>query len=178
MDSPLEKAGFEPLVPRDTTMFSTPAHHSCLTPCTRKSRRERQPTPRGCRAPPAEPMVRIRFPPAVSLRTIGSSGRLSIAAKEGGDLQHAAFAAMVCGTRGNRHLPWVGLENVWRLSPGADSSVPPACFRRLFAHWGGRALGRALDPRACAGAGQDFRADAFPETRRPAPVPRFWTAAR
>ena len=25
-DSPLEEAGFEPLVPRDTTKFSTPAH--------------------------------------------------------------------------------------------------------------------------------------------------------
>src|SRR6516162_10181365 len=35
---------------------------------------------------------------------------------------------MVCGTRGNRHLLWVGLENVWRLSPGADSSQPPAAF--------------------------------------------------
>src|SRR6516164_259167 len=70
-DSPLEEAGFEPLVPRDTTKFSTPAHYFCLTPCTRKSRRERQPTPRGCRAPPAEPMVRILFPPAGSLRTLG-----------------------------------------------------------------------------------------------------------
>ena len=29
-----------------------------------KVRRDREPTPRGCRAPPAEPMVRIRFPPA------------------------------------------------------------------------------------------------------------------
>src|SRR6516165_2789425 len=65
-DSSLEEAGFEPLVPRDTTQFSTPAHHFCLTPCTRKSRRERQPTPRGCRAPPAESMVRILFPPAPS----------------------------------------------------------------------------------------------------------------
>ena len=65
-DSSLEEPGFEPLVPRDTTKFSTPAHHFCLTPCTRKSRRERQPTPRGCRAPPAEPMVRILFPPAAS----------------------------------------------------------------------------------------------------------------
>jgi len=75
-DSSLEEPGFEPLVPRDTTKFSTPAHHFCLTPCTRKSRRERQPTPRGCRAPPAEPMVRILFPPAVSLRTFGSGGEL------------------------------------------------------------------------------------------------------
>src|SRR6516225_7143579 len=85
MDSPLEKAGFEPLVPRDTTMFSTPAHHSCLTPCTRKSRRERQPTPRGCRAPPAEPMVRILFPPAVSrTKLLGYIGYLSLAKSKAG----------------------------------------------------------------------------------------------
>src|SRR6516165_4059915 len=88
-DSPLEGTGFKPWVPRDTTKFSTPAHVTCLTPCTRKSRREREPILRGCRPPPAEPMVRILFPPAESpLRT-----RLScpeIAKK--GDLAHAPQA--------------------------------------------------------------------------------------
>ena len=44
--------------------FSTPAHVTCLTPCTRKSRREREPILCGCRPAPAEPMVRILFPPA------------------------------------------------------------------------------------------------------------------
>src|SRR6516162_2680250 len=69
-DSLLEEAGFEPSVPRDTPKFSTPAHVTCLTPCTRTGRREREPTLRGCRPPPAEPMVRILFPPAESqLRT-------------------------------------------------------------------------------------------------------------
>ena len=65
-DSPLEEAGFEPSVPRDTPKFSTPAHVTCLTPCTRKSRREREPILRGCRPPPAEPMVRIPCAPATS----------------------------------------------------------------------------------------------------------------
>ena len=65
-DSSLEEARFEPSVPRDTPKFSTPAHVTCLTPCTRKSRREREPILRGCRPPPAEPMVRILFPPAES----------------------------------------------------------------------------------------------------------------
>jgi hypothetical protein len=73
VDSPLEEAGFEPSVPRDTPKFSTPAHVTCLTPCTRKSRRERVPILRGCRPPPAEPMVRILFPPAVSQQTFGSA---------------------------------------------------------------------------------------------------------
>src|SRR5215469_12657191 len=36
LDSLLEKAGFEPSVPRDTPKFSTPAHVTCLTSCTRK----------------------------------------------------------------------------------------------------------------------------------------------
>jgi acyl-CoA synthetase (NDP forming) len=36
------------------------------SPHAKKSRREREPTPRGCRAPPAVPMVRILFPPAAS----------------------------------------------------------------------------------------------------------------
>src|SRR6202011_5793716 len=37
-DSPLEEAGFEPSVPRDTTKFSMPAHVTlCLVPRTRKS---------------------------------------------------------------------------------------------------------------------------------------------
>src|SRR5262245_57753591 len=40
--------------------------HLCLVPRTRKSRREREPTPPGCRAPPAEP-ARILFSPAVKL---------------------------------------------------------------------------------------------------------------
>jgi hypothetical protein len=66
IDSPVEEAGFEPSVPRDTPKFSTPAHVTCLTPCTRKSRREREPILRGRRPPPAEPMVRILSPPAVS----------------------------------------------------------------------------------------------------------------
>src|SRR6516225_12012071 len=35
-DSPQEGAGFEPSVPRDTPKFSTPAHVTCLTSCTRK----------------------------------------------------------------------------------------------------------------------------------------------
>src|SRR6516225_6193092 len=65
-DSPPEEAGFEPSVPRDTPKFSTPAHVTCLTPCTRKSRREREPILRGCRPPPAEPMVRIPCAPAGS----------------------------------------------------------------------------------------------------------------
>ena len=42
LDSPLEEAGFEPSVPRDTPKFSTPAHVTCLTPCTRTGRRERE----------------------------------------------------------------------------------------------------------------------------------------
>jgi len=67
-----------------------------LTPCRRKSRRERQPTPRGCRAPPAEPMVRIRLPPVQSqqrtrsepaaepaIRTLTSPGRAFRAAASG-----------------------------------------------------------------------------------------------
>src|SRR6516164_9965163 len=62
-DSPLEEAGFEPSVPRDPK-FSTPAHVTCLTPCTPTGRREREPILRGCRPPPAEPMVRIRLPPS------------------------------------------------------------------------------------------------------------------
>src|SRR6516225_7116467 len=66
VDSPLEEAGFEPSVPRDTPKFSTPAHVTCFTSCTRKSRREREPILRGCWPPPAEPMVRIRLPPAAS----------------------------------------------------------------------------------------------------------------
>src|SRR6516162_3333118 len=66
-DSPLEEAGFEPSVPRDKPKFSTPAHVTCLTPYTRKSGRKREPILRGCRPPPAEPMVRIRLPPAASL---------------------------------------------------------------------------------------------------------------
>ena len=53
--------------------FSTPAHVTCLTPCTRKSRREREPILCGCRPPPAEPMVRILFPPAESQQTFGST---------------------------------------------------------------------------------------------------------
>ena len=65
-DSPLEGAGLEPSVPRDTPKFSTPAHVTCFTSCTRKSRREREPILRGCGPPPAEPMVRIRLPPAES----------------------------------------------------------------------------------------------------------------
>src|SRR6516225_4650728 len=73
-DSPLEEAGFEPSVPRDTPKFSTPAHVTCLTPCTRKSRREREPILRGCRPPPAEPMVRIRLPPPASLPRGASPG--------------------------------------------------------------------------------------------------------
>src|SRR6516225_144076 len=72
-DSPLEEAGSEPSVPRDTPKFSAPAHVTCLTPCARTGRREREPTLRGCRPPPAEPMVRILFPPAESPQTIGSS---------------------------------------------------------------------------------------------------------
>src|SRR6516165_12460645 len=71
LDSPLEEAGFEPSVPRDTPKFSTPAHVTCLTPCTRTGRREREPTLRGCSPPPAEPMVRILFPPAVSQANFG-----------------------------------------------------------------------------------------------------------
>jgi len=47
-DCLLEEAGFEPSVPRDTPKFSTPAHVTCLTPYTRKSRREREPMLRGC----------------------------------------------------------------------------------------------------------------------------------
>ena len=65
-DPSLEGVGFEPSVPRDTPKFSTPAHVTCLTSCTRKSRHEREPILRGCRPPPAEPMVRIRLPPAES----------------------------------------------------------------------------------------------------------------
>src|SRR6516164_2654556 len=49
--------------------FSTPAHVTCLTPCTRKSRREREPILRGCRPPPAEPMVRIGHEPHGQNRT-------------------------------------------------------------------------------------------------------------
>jgi len=76
-DSPLEETRFEPSVPRDTPKFSTPAHVTCLTPCTRKSRREREPILRGCRPPPAEPMVRIRLPPAVSRLQTGPAGSRS-----------------------------------------------------------------------------------------------------
>src|SRR3974377_2090125 len=36
-------------------------------------RREREPTPRGCRAPSAGPMVRILFPPAKSRANSGTS---------------------------------------------------------------------------------------------------------
>ena len=38
-----------------------------------EARREREPTPRGCRAPSAGPMVRILFPPEKSLQTFGSA---------------------------------------------------------------------------------------------------------
>ena len=113
MDSPLEKAGFEPLVPRDTTMFSTPAHHSCLTPCTRKSRRERQPTPRGCRAPPAEPMVRILFPPAVSrTKLLGYIGYLSLAKSKAG----ASFGS-------NRPAKTVDDSGEGQVEPGLSTSA-------------------------------------------------------
>ena len=61
---PLEGAGFEPSVPRDTPKFSTPAHVTRLTSCTRKkSARTRTDI---TRVPAAEPMVRIRLPPAES----------------------------------------------------------------------------------------------------------------
>jgi hypothetical protein len=65
-DSPLEGDGFEPSVPRDTTKLRRRLMSLLLDSRTRKSRREREPTPRGCGAPPAEPMVRIRLPPAAS----------------------------------------------------------------------------------------------------------------
>jgi hypothetical protein len=65
--SALVGAGFEPSVPRDTTKISRPAYVACA--CSRPTeirRRERDPRPRGRRAPYAGPMVRIPFPPAES----------------------------------------------------------------------------------------------------------------
>jgi hypothetical protein len=112
-DSSLEEPGFEPLVPRDTTKFSTPAHHFCLTPCTRKSRRERQPTPRGCRAPPAEPMVRILFPPAVSrTKLLGYIGYLSLAKSKAG----ASFGS-------NRPAKTVDDSGEGQVEPGLSTSA-------------------------------------------------------
>src|SRR5262249_915449 len=91
-------------------------------------------------------------------------------------LHHAAFAAMVCGARGDRRLLWLGLEALWRFSPGADGSQTAACFRCPFPHGGGSPLGSAPHPPAFAWAGHDFLADRFPEPYGPAAVSRFWTS--
>jgi hypothetical protein len=53
-DSPLEEAGFEPSVPGSAIQVSRGAHlDSAGFPVNGKSRREREPTPRRCRAPSA-----------------------------------------------------------------------------------------------------------------------------
>src|SRR5262249_32376433 len=98
--------------------------------------------------------------------------------ERGRDLHHAAFAAMVCGARGDRHLLWLGLEALWRFSPGADGSQTAARFCCLFPPGGGSTLGRALHPRAFPLAGQEFLPDPFPETYGPAAVSRLWTSTR
>ena len=64
VDSPLEEAGFEPSVPRDTTKFSTPAHVTAFRAAVSDWQLPEEPFAG------AGPMVRIRFPPAKSrLRT-------------------------------------------------------------------------------------------------------------
>ena len=60
-DSPLEGTGFEPSVPRDTTNLSISPLLGSRQP---KSRSEREPTHEASGPSPAEPMVRILFPPA------------------------------------------------------------------------------------------------------------------
>ena len=67
-DSLLEEAGFEPSVPRDTTKFSMPAHVTyAWFPARGKVGANENRHHEDARAPPAEPMVRILFPPPASL---------------------------------------------------------------------------------------------------------------
>src|SRR6266404_6715264 len=69
-DSSLEGTGFEPSVPRDTT---NPSSRLWLVPQP-KSRSEREPTHEASSPSPAEPTVRILFPPAGSLVRTWLSG--------------------------------------------------------------------------------------------------------
>jgi hypothetical protein len=62
-DSALEGTGFEPSVPRDTTNLSMSPLVASRQP---KSRSEREPAHEASGPSPAEPMVRILFPPAES----------------------------------------------------------------------------------------------------------------
>jgi hypothetical protein len=75
-----------------------------------ESRREREPTPRGCRAPPAEPMVRIPSPPAESPSLSRSCFRRS---------RTPAFRAAVRG--------WLG-DRVGRDTQGVTRSRQPAAI--------------------------------------------------
>ena len=62
----LKEAGFEPSVPLETAKFEAGSCRLRSILRQRKTRRERQPKPRGRRVPSAGPTVRILFPPAVS----------------------------------------------------------------------------------------------------------------
>jgi RNA polymerase sigma-70 factor, ECF subfamily len=96
---------------------------------------------------PAEPSTaRVAWPLFAGLGR-ARSGQFCVPPERGRHVHHAAFAAMVWWARGDPYLLWVGLEALWRLSFGADGSQPAACFRCLFPHRGGRALGSALHPR-------------------------------
>jgi hypothetical protein len=80
--------------------FEAGSCHFCLIPRTRKSRREREPTPRGCGAPPAEPMVRIRLPPG------GESFRNSTGCRKSASSRQAVD----CGAAFRQYERHIGLR--------------------------------------------------------------------
>src|SRR5262249_4709800 len=77
-------------------------------------------------------------------------GQLCVPPERGCHLHYAASATMVCWARGDPELLWMGLETVWWLPSGTDSSQWAAGFRCILPHRCGRALGRTLHPRAFA----------------------------
>ena len=132
-DSPLEEAGFEPSVPRDTTIFE--CRLGLIPRRPKKSARKRTGT-RRTGGIPAGPMVRILLPPAKSLRARESDriaatpGRGSGAVLERvlGRRLHKPCRSGASGRPNHIHADryWASLRRpTGRQGPAGSRSVPP-----------------------------------------------------